>query len=307
MTATIDITTTTIPLAELAESWLIALEAEGRSLSTLKAYAAGVTGFTTWYASTYPDAVPVLDAASVRAYQVDLRRAGQKPGTVRLRYAALRRFSKWLTDEGELDCDPLLSMKPPQLGKPMVESVPEADLDALLKACKGNTFADRRDYALVMVLASTGMRAGEATALTVDDIDLRDRIINIRRGKGAKQRLVPLLPATAQAIDRYMRVRRGHRLAHTGVLWLGEQGRAFTYQGCARALGNRAKAAGLTGFHLHRLRHSFASRWLEAGGSETGLMAAAGWRDRSMIQRYTDDTASRRAMEEAKRLGLDKF
>jgi site-specific recombinase XerC len=74
-----------------------------------------VQGFIGWYEDSYPAAVPVLEPAAVRMYLVDLRRAGQKPGTVRLRYSALRLFSRWLTLEGEVDRDPLLSMKPPKL------------------------------------------------------------------------------------------------------------------------------------------------------------------------------------------------
>src|SRR5690348_4041490 len=118
MTATADLsTTTTIPLEDLAESWFIALTAEGKSQATIKAYTRGVRGFTGWHHLKYPAAVPVLDAASVRAFLVDLRQAGQSPGTLRLRYSALRLFSKWLVEEGELDRDPMGSMKPPKLDK----------------------------------------------------------------------------------------------------------------------------------------------------------------------------------------------
>lgn len=308
MTAAIaEVITTTVPLAELADSWLISLEAEGKSRATVKAYQRGIRGFIGWHAASFPAAVPVLEPAAVRAYLVDLRRAGQKPGTVRLRYSSLRLFGRWLAAEGELDHDPLASMKPPAAGKPKVEAVTDAELDALLKACKGTGFADRRDYALVILLASTGMRAGEAAALTVDDVDIRERVVHVRHGKGDKARDVPLLPVPAQAIDRYLRVRRGHRLAGTSALWLGEMSRPFKYQGMARALGLRAKTAGITGFHMHRLRHSFASRWLEAGGSEDGLMAVAGWSSRDMIGVYSATGRSRRAMEEAQRLGLDRF
>ena len=119
---------------------------------------------------------------------------------------------------------------------------------------------------------------------------------------------VSLGTVPAQAIDRYLRARRGHKLAHTSpMLWLGELGLTFGYQGMSKALKLRADAAGIAGFHMHRLRHSFASRWLEAGGSEDGLMSVAGWSSREMIQIYSATGRSRRAMEEAKRLGLDKF
>jgi integrase len=62
--------------------------------------------------------------------------------------------------------------------------------------------------------------------------------------------------------------------------------------------------AGIEGFHIHRLRHTAASRWLAAGGSEAGLMAVAGWRSRDMLDRYVMDTAMSRAADESRRLNL---
>jgi integrase len=71
-----------------------------------------------------------------------------------------------------------------------------------------------------------------------------------------------------------------------------------------KALKDRADRAGLSSFHPHLLRHTAATRWLRAGGSEGGLMAVAGWSTRSMIDRYTGASASERAATEARGLGL---
>lgn len=73
------------------------------------------------------------------------------------------------------------------------------------------------------------------------------------------------------------------------------------------ALKYRAQLAGLTSFHPHLLRHTAASRWLAAGGSEGGLMAVAGWSTRDMIDRYTKSTAAERAAAEARGLGLGEL
>ena len=87
-------------------------------------------------------------------------------------------------------------------------------------------------------------------------------------------------------------------------LWVGGAGRTFGYDGLDRTLKMRARRAGIEGFHCHLLRHTFASRWLGAGGSEGGLMAVAGWSDRAMLDRYSKATAANRAMDEARGLGL---
>ena len=105
-----------------------------------------------------------------------------------------------------------------------------------------------------------------------------------------------------EVIDRYLADRKSHPLARSGLLWLGAQGRTFGYDGLSKALGERAKAAGVEGFTPHRCRHTFASRWLAAGGSESGLLAVCGWSDFDMIRHYTRDTAAKRALDEARRL-----
>ena len=296
-----------VPLAELAEQWMTALEAGGKSAMTIRAYKAGVTGFLRWHANTGP-AEPVLDKEAASLFLRDLRRAGQSPGTCRLRHAALRRFATWMAEEGVTERDELVGLKPPALDHPVVPRLTDAELAALIKACKGTTFTDRRDEALVRLITEGLLRAGEALALTAGDVDVRRGIATVRRGKGGKGRVVPFGPQTATAINRYLNLRRRHLLAHTAPMWLPGGGRAtFGYQGLAAALGARAKAAGIEGFHLHRLRHTGASRWLRAGGSEGGLMAAGGWADRNMIDRYAGDTAAERAVEEARRLNLGQF
>ena len=126
-------------------------------------------------------------------------------------------------------------------------------------------------------MAETGLRAGETVALTVADVDLARGLVVVRRGKGGKGRVVSIGPSTAAAIGRWLRLRRTHRLADTPPLWLGAGGKNLRYHGLEGALQARAKAAGIEGFHMHRLRHTAATRWLRHGGSEQGLMATAGW------------------------------
>jgi integrase len=87
-------------------------------------------------------------------------------------------------------------------------------------------------------------------------------------------------------------------------LWLGDRGKRFTYDALHKTLRERADTAGLEGFHPHKLRHTAAHRWLAAGGSESGLMAVAGWTRPDMLMRYRKVQASARAAEEARKLNL---
>lgn len=288
----------------LLDSWLLHLEAERKSPQTLKSYGDGVRRFLAWAADTGRD--PVLDKPTVEAFQRDLLDSGQTAATVVSRQLSLRRFSAWLVEEGELPTDALLGLKRPKIDAKVIEPLTADQVKALISTCQGKDrgLAERRDEAIIRLMAETGMRASEVVGLARTDVDLKRRIATVRRGKGGKGRIVPISATTATAIDRYTRARREHRLADSDALWLGERGRAFTYDALHKTLAKRADAAGIDGMHPHRLRHTAAHHWLAKGGSEQGLMAVAGWTRPDMLIRYTQAQASERAVVEAATIGM---
>jgi len=297
--------TTPIDIAALLPSWELHLRAERKSPQTVKSYGDGVRRFLDWTAEAGRPAA--LDRTSVNAFVAALLDAGAEPSTARARQLALRRFSAWLLEEGETDTDPLLGLKAPKLDAKVVEPLTAVQITALVAACAGKEMRDRRDEALVRLMIETGARAGEVVALRVEDVDLAAGTAVVRRGKGGRGRVVPFGPQTSRALDRYLRARRTHRLAATPALWLGDRGKAFSYDALHKTLGERARAAGTDGFRPHRLRHTAAHRWLAAGGSEGGLMAVAGWTRPDMLLRYTRAQASARAATEARALNLGDF
>jgi site-specific recombinase XerD len=294
-----------LDLAALLPSWELALRSERKSAQTIKSYGDGVRAFLRWCENNHH--VPALNRDLVKGFVADLLDAGAEPSTARSRQLGVRRFSAWLEEEGELDSDPLLGLRAPKLDAKVTASLTDDELRGLINACTGREFRDRRDEAIVRLMAETGIRAGELCGLAMTDVDLTRCLITVRRGKGGKGRVVPVGAQTARAIDRYLRARRTHRLADTGALWLGDRGKELNYYGLHKALKHRAESAGLTNFHPHLLRHTAASRWLAAGGSEGGLMAVAGWSTRDMIDRYTKATAAERAAAEARGLGLGEL
>jgi site-specific recombinase XerD len=291
-----------LDLGALLASWELALRAERKSPATVKSYGDGVRRYLTWCAAT--DRPAVLERGAVTAFVAGMLEDGAEPATARSRQLALRRFAAWLVEEGELDDDPLVGLRSPRLDTKVVEPLTDEQIKALIKACAGPELRDRRDEALVRFMVETGTRAGEAAALEVGDVDLAAGVAVVRRGKGGKGRAVPFGPQTARAIDRYLRLRRTHRLAATPALWLGDRGKPFVYDGLHKTLKWRAELAGIEGFHPHQLRHTAAHRWLAAGGSESGLMAVAGWTRPDMLLRYTKAQASARAADEARKLNL---
>jgi integrase/recombinase XerD len=293
-----------LDLAELLGSWELHLRAERKSAETLKSYGNGVRAYLAWCERAGHQAV--VDRHQLREFVAALLAEGAKPSTAVSRHLAVRRFSAWLTEEGEQASDPLLGMRAPKLDKPVVEPLTDDQLRAMLKACRGADLRDKRDEAILRLMFTTGARAGEVVALRVTDLSLRTdpATATICRGKGGTGRIVPLAPEVASAIDRYLRARKTHRLAASPTLWVADRGKGFTYDALHKTLAVRADRAGVVGFHPHMLRHTAAHRWLARGGSEGGLMAVAGWTRPDMLVRYTRAQASARAADEARRLDL---
>lgn len=294
-----------LDLPALLESWTLHLKAERKSPQTVKSYTEGVRAFLAY--CEREDIPPVLDRATVNAFTAALLDDGREASTVRSRQLGVRRFSAWLAEEDEIDRDELVGLKPPKLDHKVVERLSDEQCRALIQACHGKAFRERRDEAIVRFMLEAIVRAGEVVDMTVSGIDLAHGSAVIRRGKGGKGRVVPFGPQTGRAIDRYLRLRKAHRLADTDQLWLGDRGKGFTYYGLHSALKYRAELAGIDGFHPHLTRHTAAQRWLAASGSEGGLMAVAGWTRRDMLDRYTQASAAERAAAEARGLNLGDF
>jgi len=295
----------------LVSSWLLSLRSDRKSEQTVKTYHDGVRFYLAWCAEQ--ESAP-LERSSLRGWVTTLLNGGSAPATARARQLAVRRFTSWLAEEGEIPADPFLGVKAPRLDTTVVEPLTEDELKALLKACippKSATPAEalrfRRDEAILRLMLETGARAGEVVAVQLADLDLMAGTAIIRKGKGGKGRSVPFGPYTATALDRYLRLRVHHRLAASPALWVGDRGKGFSYDALHKTLGQRAEAAGLAGFHPHKMRHTAAHRWLAAGGSEGGLMAVAGWTRPDMLMRYTKAQASSRAAEEARGLNLGEL
>nr|WP_242660307.1 tyrosine-type recombinase/integrase [Mycobacterium mantenii] len=289
-------------LTDMLPSWQLSLRAERKSPGTISTYTDGVRKFLRWCEETGTPAE--LTKLAVQEFLADLLDQGAEANTAKSRDLALKRYAKWLVNEGELSSDPLLGLKPPKGDQKVVQAVTEDQLRRMIIACQGKSLTDRRDEAIIRLMAETGIRTNEVLDLQVPDVNLTDGLVTILRGKGGKGRVSPFSVQTASAIDRYLRARRAHRLSDTGALWLGGGGKGLGYHGLRKALKLRANAAGVENFHLHMLRHTAAIRWLSKNGSESGLMSVAGWKNRTMIDRYIGAAAASLAADEARRLNL---
>ena len=268
-------------LESLRGSFNRSLRVEGKADRTLVLYGQSITFFSAWLVERGRLAdLSSLDRDTVLQWLDYLRGRGLTTGTIRTRWRGLRRFVNWLLAEGIIRKDPLAGIVIDKPEPPPVPILTDDELTALLGACRGTRFVDRRDEAVIRLLIDCGLRVSEITGIDLGHLDLDGESVTVT-GKGSRVRPAYFGARTGQSLDRYLRARRGHRHASSAALFLGERGR-FTPDGVRERLKVRADMAGLdpTTIHPHRFRHTNAHDFLLAGGQERDLKRLMGWRSR---------------------------
>ena len=295
-------TTPQITVSDLWPSWELSLRAKNRSAATIRNYRGHLATFAAWLEDEgHPTAVAHIEQKHIERFIAD-QVERLSASTAATRFRCLRVSWNWAEAEQETDRNPMARMESPQLVEAEVPIMGDEQIRALLAACEGTGFAERRDTAIIRMLIDSGLRAKEIMSMAVDDVDLAAGEASVM-GKGAKGRTVAFGNKTAQALDRYLRVRRSHKATERPELWLGIRGPLGT-TGLAQMLRRRGAQASVADVHAHRFRHTWAHEWLAAGGQEGDLQALAGWESGQMIGRYGASAKAERARDAHRRMAL---
>ena len=263
----------------------------GAAANTLEAYRRDLSDFASFQARRGRP-IEAADAKNIRDYLAALRGRGRTPATRARRLSVLRQFYEFLFAEGVRDDDPAQGIDAPKLGQPLPKYLGEADVEALIGAAAGVAGPeDKRLQVLIEVLYATGLRVSELAGLPLSAIS-RDGQMLIVRGKGGKERMVPLGDPARNAIGRYLEVRGGFIPAGRNSAFLfpsSSRAGHLTRASVARKLKALAVAAGIDPKRVspHVLRHSFASHLLAHGADLRALQQMLGHADISTTQIYT--------------------
>lgn len=233
------------------------------------------------------------DTAQLRRYLEHMNRLGLAPRTAARRLSCLRQFYKFLYAEGVRADDPAASLESPRLGRPLPKYLTTDDVDALLQAARTREARQGlRATALLELLYATGLRVSELVALPLTAVPRNTPTI-IVRGKGNKERMVPVGEAALAALTAYLDVRESYiPKPAKSSRWLfpsdSREGH-LTRAGFALMLKEIAVAAGLSPSRIspHVLRHSFATHLLANGADLRSLQQMLGHADISTTQIYT--------------------
>ncbi|MCW2997396.1 MAG: xerD [Solirubrobacterales bacterium] len=271
----------------------------GLSRNTLEAYRSDLLQFGGYL---HQHGLDVLAAqhADLAAFMAHLalgtpERPAVAPATLQRKTACLRSFYRHLRRENLLDGDPTADLRAPRKQQRLPKVLSRDQIAALLAAPTGTTPAALRDRALLELMYACGLRASEAIELHVGDLDLQVGVLRAR-GKGSKERLVPVGREAITAVAIYLK--RGRPLLvgarEERHLFVNQRGGGLTRQGLYKIVQRHAAAVGLQdAMSPHTLRHTFATHLLAGGCDLRSLQEMLGHADIATTQIYTHLSAER--------------
>ena len=239
-----------------------------------------------------------IDHLVIRSFMGSLYRKKLKKVTIGRKVAALRSFFGYLLREGKISANPADLVQSPRAEKNIPAFLSVDDAMAILSADFGRGFRGLRNRAIVELFYSAGIRLGELTGLNLEDVDHGQGLMRIR-GKGRKERIVPVGRPALGALREYLEKRaevRSRRAERDGenAVFVGGSGRRLTTRTVQRIVDRAVFMSGINRkISPHALRHSFATHLMDAGADLRSIQELLGHESLSTTQKYTSVSVSR--------------
>ncbi|NIC08036.1 site-specific tyrosine recombinase XerD [Halomonas sp. DX6] len=273
----------------LIETFLDTLWLErGASEHTLAAYRRDLEAWAARLAEV-GGALIAPDGGLLPVWLEERRAAGYQLRSNARLLSSLRGFYRWALAEGRIAHDPLAEVRLPRVRPNLPDTLEEDEVERLLAAPDLATDIGMRDRAMLEVLYGCGLRVSELVGLSVDAVNLRQGVVRVR-GKGDKDRLVPLGEEAVHWLTRYMRSARGGLMSDVTrpALFPGRGDNCMTRQTFWHRIKTHARTAGITRpLSPHTLRHAFATHLLNHGANLRVVQLLLGHSDLSTTQIYT--------------------
>ncbi|WP_338866383.1 site-specific tyrosine recombinase XerD [Myxococcus stipitatus] len=280
----------------LLDAFIAFIRAErGLSGKTVDAYAADLTAYFEDLRSRGVEDVTRARQEDVTAHLSSLSKSGLGKRSQARHLAALRGFHRFLVAERLADKDPTEDVDTPRSARKLPSFLTLEEVEQLLAAPDERTSAGLRDKAMVEVLYATGLRVSELCGLGVNDVQLSAGYL-VAKGKGAKERIVPLGRQAVEKVREYLATSRPAMLGRreSRALFVTPRGGGFTRQGFWKLLKRYALKAGIRKpLSPHKLRHSFATHLVERGADLRAVQQMLGHADLSTTQIYTHVNSAR--------------
>lgn len=259
----------------------------GLARASLASYGADLRGLAAWL-PTHGSSLAGASHADLFAYLSARMVQGMKPRSGARLVSTLKQFYLWCVDQGLRRDDPTAELKGPKLPRALPKALTESEVEALLKAPDLDTALGLRDKAMLELLYATGLRVSELVSLRGEQISLAQGVLRVR-GKGSKERLVPLGDEAQHWLRRWLsEARPAVHPRPDAALFITQRGAAMTRQAFWALIKRYALLAGVRGtLSPHTLRHSFATHLLNHGADLRVVQLLLGHADLSTTQIYT--------------------
>lgn len=276
---------------------------KGLSSNTISSYRSDLLELVDYFARR-PKDLREATRQDIRDFLVSLYRRNLRARSVARHLVALRNFFRFLVREGKIPSDPTVGIDAPRLERSLPKYLTEQEVDSLLGQPDMSTPAGLRDRAMLELLYATGMRVSELVSLRPEDIDTSLGIVRCR-GKGSKERLVPVGKSALRIVEAYLDSGRPKLVKNPltpgpyspgerdkgeggGLLFVNQRGFPLSRVGFWKILGGYGRRAGImTRLAPHLVRHSFATHLLERGADLRSIQLMLGHSDISTTQIYT--------------------